>query len=148
MRHVFLHSKGLIGTLLVLVLAAGPIGASLSRAADTAANRPNGAVHHATADGAAFVRGTEDVPLMAGLREVPERGVVFESPGGRIVEAWAVGYLPPDTVRQFYRDSLPQLGWQVSGDLIFRREGEVLTLDFPAGPDSPLTVRFRIAPGR
>jgi hypothetical protein len=74
--------------------------------------------------------------------------VVFESANGRIVEAWAVGYLPADRVRAFYRDSLPQLGWRAVGDLTFRREGEVLTLDFPSGPGAaePLAVRFRIAP--
>ncbi|MQX38019.1 hypothetical protein [Roseospira navarrensis] len=101
---------------------------------------------------ASFVSGTEDLPLMAGLREVPERGVVFESPNGRIVETWAVGYVPAERVRAFYRESLPHLGWRAGDDdLTFRREGEVLTLDFPAAgkdtaPGAALTVRFRITP--
>ncbi|SDE91742.1 hypothetical protein [Rhodospira trueperi] len=93
-----------------------------------------------------FVTGTEDLPLMPGLREVPDRGVVFETGQGRIVEAYAVGFLSADAVGGFYRESLEQLGWRRVGDLTFHREGEVLTLTFPSAPD-PLTVRFRIAPG-
>lgn len=100
----------------------------------------------ARAQAETFVTGTGDLPLMAGLREVPERAVVFETARGRIVEAYAVGYLSAERVRSFYRDSLPQLGWRATGDLTFRREGEVLTLGFPSRGE-PLTVRFRIAPG-
>lgn len=95
--------------------------------------------------GGAFVAGTGDLPLMAGLRQVPDRGVVFETAQGRIVEAYAVGFVSPAQVRDFYGDSLPQLGWRPAGPARFRREGEVLTLDFPSRTE-PLTVRFRIAP--
>jgi len=94
----------------------------------------------------AFVAGTEDLPLMAGLRQMPDQGVVFETAQGRIVEVFAVGFLDRARVERFYVDSLPQLGWRHAGGLTFRREGEVLTLSFPQGAD-PLTVRFRIAPG-
>lgn len=135
------RAAAIIGTAFGLAVATGPL-ASAAVAAERASAGPT--VQAVTS---AFVSGTEDLPLMAGLREVPDRGVVFESPNGRIVEAWAVGYLAPERVRAFYNESLPQLGWQAAGDMRFRREGEVLTLDVLAGSADPLAVRFRIAPG-
>jgi len=100
----------------------------------------------------AFVTGTEDLPLMAGLRQSPDHGVVFDSAQGRIIEAYAAGYVDAEAVRRFYTASLPQLGWQeMAGPLTFRREGEILTLEVTeqgaAAPDTT-TVRFRIAPAR
>jgi len=130
-------SKTLIGVLTASILSAGALFVTPSVAA--ASNGASASV--------AFVSGTEDLPLMAGLREVPERGVVFESARGRILEAWAVGYLTRDQIRRFYAGTLPQLGWRAVGDLTFHRAGEVLTLDFPTGSEDAMTVRFRIAPG-
>ena len=110
------------------------------------------AVLAAAAVGAAaqerFVGGTEDLPLMAGLSEVAGRGMVFDTPAGRIVEAYARGPVSRDEVLEFYAVTLPQLGWRADGDAAFRREGEVLKLEFPApGPDG-LTVLFTLAPAR
>jgi len=122
--------------LFFLVLAVGaPTGQALAEAAVEA-----------------FVAGTEDLPLMAGLRHSPDHGVVFDSAEGRIIEAYAAGYVDAEAVRRFYTASLPQLGWQeMPGSLTFRREGEILTLEVleqgAAGTD-PVTVRFRIAPAR
>ena len=93
-----------------------------------------------------FVGGTEDLPLMAGLREVARRGMVFDTPAGRIVEAYARGPVTRDQVLEFYAATLPQLGWRADGAAAFRRENEVLKLQFlPAGADG-LTVLFTLTP--
>jgi len=130
-------SKTLIGVLTASILSAGALFVA----------PPLAVASNAAPASVAFVSGTEDLPLMAGLREVPERGVVFESARGRILEAWAVGYLTRDQVSRFYTSTLPQLGWRAAGGLTFRRAGEFLTLDFPVGSGDALTVRFRITPG-
>lgn len=88
----------------------------------------------------------EDVPVMPGLRPVEDAGIEFDAPSGRIVEAWAIGTLARPAVREFYRNTLPQLGWSAGGGDAFKREGEVLRIDF-FGPDGELTVRFTLAPG-
>lgn len=97
---------------------------------------------------AQFVGGIDDLPLMPGLAAVTGADLVFETPAGRIVEAMAVmpEEMTADAVRDFYDRTLPQLGWQVAAAGEYRREGEVLSLEFTAGP--PPAVRFRLAPAR
>jgi hypothetical protein len=97
------------------------------------------------ADEAAFVAGVEDLPLMAGLAEVAGAGVVFDKPGGRIVEAYAEGAVSRADVLGFYRQTLPQLGWQTAGETAFKREGERLEIVI-LGSDGDLVVRFTLQP--
>jgi hypothetical protein len=95
---------------------------------------------------AAFVEGTEDVPLMPGLAMVEGAGTVFDSPQGRIVEAYAKGNVARDAVLDFYGKTLPQLGWRPDGPGTFRREGESLRLEIYSEKDGT-TVRFYLSPG-
>jgi hypothetical protein len=101
----------------------------------------------------AFVAGIEDLPLMPGLQSLAAENVVFDAPGGRVVEAWAEGDATREAVLAFYASTLPQLGWTQATPQSFRREGERLQLEFPAsGPQGPratggLLVRFYLSPG-
>ncbi len=92
-----------------------------------------------------FVAGFEDLPLMPGLEQPEEGGVVFDTPAGRIVDVYAQGRVGRDAVLAFYARTLPQLGWNPEGGGVFRREGEVLRLEFSDG-DGVLTVRFSLSP--
>lgn len=96
---------------------------------------------------------------MNGLRERPELGLLFDTPAGRIVESFAAGKVAPAMVLDFYRHSLPQLGWRLAdaetgkqtdaGEVRFIRDNEMLEIDFPQ-TSPPITdetlIRFRIAP--
>ncbi len=93
----------------------------------------------------AFVIGIEDMPLMAGLIEDEEASLVFDKPDGRLVEAYAFGRLGADEVSEFYRTTLPALGWRHVDNLAFLREGEMLRIHLVAGEDG-LTVRFVLSP--
>ncbi len=93
----------------------------------------------------AFLAGLEDVPLMPGLAEIEDAGVVFDKPEGRIVEAYARGELSAAQVLSFYNATLPQLGWRAESGGRFRREGEVLRLAFTTA-GKRLTVRFSLSP--
>jgi hypothetical protein len=93
----------------------------------------------------AFVPGTEDVPLMPGLTPVAGSSVVFDKPEGRIVEAQASGKVTRPAVRAFYDASLPRLGWSAAGGDAWRREGEVLRLDYREERGF-LTVGFTLSP--
>ncbi|HJM49982.1 MAG TPA: hypothetical protein QGF63_09040 [Alphaproteobacteria bacterium] len=95
-----------------------------------------------------FFASLEDLPLMAGLSEVAELGLVYDKPEGRIVEAYARGRVAPARVLEFYAETLPQLGWTAQSKSQYRRESETLIIRFPqpAGDDG-LLVRFSIAPG-
>jgi hypothetical protein len=102
-----------------------------------------------------FVAGIDDLPLMTGLAAMPGQNVVFDAPGGRVVEAWAEGTVTRDAVLSFYGSTLPQLGWTVAAPDLFRRDGEALRVEFPAGPQSgaapaapgTLLIRFYLSPG-
>jgi hypothetical protein len=92
-----------------------------------------------------FVEGVEDLPLMAGLAAVPESGVSFDAPEGRIVVAYAEGEVAPEAVLAFYAATLPQLGWHRLGERSFEREKERLNLELTRS-DRRLIVRFTLAP--
>ena len=97
-----------------------------------------------------FVSGFEDLPLMDGLTEQADSGVVFDKPDGRIIERYASGPLSMDSVMSFYRETLPQLGWmpvvaKAAKHLAFEREGESLDVEFKT-VGSELVVRFSVAP--
>ncbi len=92
-----------------------------------------------------FLSVAADLPLMPGLSEVRDVGVIFDKPGGRIVEAYAVGPVGSAGVEQFYGETLPQLGWRRIGRLRYEREGERLEIGL-GGQDGSLTVRFDITP--
>jgi hypothetical protein len=94
---------------------------------------------------ARFVSGTEDLPLMAGLDEVRDGGLVFDTPAGRLVEARAEGALAASAVRAFYAQTLPQLGWRPLESGEYAREGEILTIGIIEG-SGRLAVRFALTP--
>ncbi len=100
-------------------------------------------------EAAGFISMIEDLPLMPGLVE-EEGGMVFDSAQGRIVQVYAIGWVSEGEVRDFYDDTLPQLGWRPYGPGVFRREGEILKVEFPGGSGAapPLAVGFRLIPAK
>ncbi len=93
----------------------------------------------------AFVAGLEDLPLMPGLATVAGAGLDFDTPEGRVVEAYAKGKASLAEVLDFYAATLPQLGWDAAGQGRYRREGEMLRLELYQG-EGELTVRFYLSP--
>lgn len=92
-----------------------------------------------------FVAGTEDVPLMPGLKPLPNSDIVFDKPEGRIVEARAEGATTRARVEAFYAASLPPLGWKAAGSDRWLRDTEQLRLDF-ADQKGKLAVGFTLSP--
>ena len=68
----------------------------------------------------------EDLPVMPGLSEDVEAGMVFDKPEGRIVTAVAQGRVPKDAPTRYYDEVLPQLGWQKQSGGDWRRDEETL----------------------
>lgn len=96
-----------------------------------------------------FLGAIPDLPLMAGLTELTQRGVVFDQAGGRIVEAYAEGPVAAAAVRRFYGETLPQLGWQALGSGAdgdsYGREDERLEVVI-LGESGGTLVRFTLKP--
>lgn len=96
-----------------------------------------------------FMTGFEDLPLMDGLKQSEDAAVAFDSPGGRIIEAYAQGErIEKQKVTEFYDKTLPQLGWTrlrkktQASSFSYTREGEELTISVDDG--TPATVRFEL----
>ena len=98
---------------------------------------------------AAFMSGFEALPLMDGLKQAEDTAVSFDTPSGRIIEAYAQSNtISKQKITDFYNKTLPQLGWsRVSGkgkaaSVSYTREGEVLTISVDDG--TPASVRFEL----
>jgi hypothetical protein len=87
------------------------------------------AISPASAEETKFFSMLTDIPLMAGLYELPQDGMSFDKPEGRIVETAAASESKnTNEIRAFYASTLPQLGWSMAGPDVFTREGEKLTM--------------------
>ncbi len=101
----------------------------------------------AHADVPEFFAGLGDIPVMPGLTQEPEQAVVFDAPGGRVVQAqaYATEGVSKEEILGFYAASLPQLGWAVQEPQRFVREGERLDIQaFQAG--GLWAVRLTLSP--
>lgn len=98
----------------------------------------------AHADPSAFVEGIEDLPLMPHLEQDSNGPTVFDTPYGSIVESAASGHVSDREVLDFYRTTLPQLGWSKQGEVSFQRDSERLTLNI-THRDATAHVLFRIS---
>lgn len=65
---------------------------------------------------ASFLEGYEDIPVMRGLRQIPSDTISFGNEETRLVEAMLTGSkVGFKSVKKFYVDTLPQLGWTYQG---------------------------------
>lgn len=106
------------------------------------AQEPNASKLHATT----FFHTLNDVPVMPGLRELPDESINFDKPEGRIMAATAVSEtLRSDAIRTFYGQTLPQLGWQAQADGSFLRDQERLKLIIEAS-EGVSVVHLQVEP--
>lgn len=99
------------------------------------------------ASAAVFVEGMEDVPLMNGLSQITKDDISFGNEETRLVEAYVTSKkIKFSEVADFYKDSLPQLGWNYQGNrggsLLFYREGE--NMEIVKESANPLIVRITL----
>lgn len=93
-----------------------------------------------------FIPGINDLPLMPGLALKSEMPVVFDTPGGRIIEVFAKGQLKPASIRAFYGETLSQLGWQPRAKNEFQRDKELLRIEIIQDKAGGQVVRFSVVP--
>ncbi len=84
-----------------------------------------------------FLSAAGDIPLADGLVELPDGVMVFDKPQGRIVQLTAARETAnAQSVADFYRAALPNLGWVLADDsesvLTFTGQAEILRLTFTA----------------
>lgn len=85
----------------------------------------------ALADQSEFLEAIPDVPVMQGMEEMQDYILVFDKPEGRIIETLVhTDDISQESIRNYYAQTLPQLGWRKSGSDEFVREQEKLSLQY------------------
>ena len=71
-----------------------------------------------------------DVPVMPELVEIKDMALSFDKPHGRIAYAGALSSveLSSKNILDFYKKSLPQMGWNVLKNNEYQRESEMLRI--------------------
>lgn len=99
------------------------------------------------ASAANFIEGLEDVPVMEGLRQIPNDNITFGNEESRLVEAILTSRSANFAkVEKFYKDTLPELGWRCKSEsdttIVFQREGE--SLEMVRESAKPLKIRITV----
>ena len=96
---------------------------------------------------AEFVEGMADIPLLEGMKQIHSANISFGNGESRFDEAYITSNkVTFDKVCDFYKNTLPQLGWKfLSHDnaaVHFERETEVL--DIVLEKNNPVLVRITL----
>lgn len=75
-----------------------------------------------------FLVGTEDVPLMNGMTYSIDETFSFDNEDGRLYFSKTFINEKPQKIKDFYHNTLPQLGWEKATDDSFEREGDTLRI--------------------
>jgi hypothetical protein len=94
---------------------------------------------------AEYLKAVSDLPLAEGLKEQAEKATVFDTPLGRIVNAYATGNVKPGSVLDFYDDTLPALGWDREKAGTYQRKNEILKIDVWGPDEGPTNVSYTLS---
>jgi hypothetical protein len=97
------------------------------------------------AEAAEYLKAVSDLPLADGLKEQTEKATVFDTPLGRIVNAYATGNVKPEAVLDFYDDTLPALGWDRQKAGTYHRKNEILKIDVWGPDEGPTNVSYTLS---
>ena len=70
-----------------------------------------------------------DVPIKPDLTIEPGLGFAFDSPEGRVVMVLLNGAVSPGEISAYYDQALEPLGWEKTGTMRWRRDGEMLLIN-------------------
>lgn len=95
-----------------------------------------------------FVQGSEDIPLLEGMKRDSVNNIGFDSAIGSITSSSYTTDIEISDLRLFYVETLPQMGWKnvrnKKNQLVFARDEEKLEIDFDSEDDKNL-VKFLIS---
>lgn len=94
-----------------------------------------------------FLPGTEDIPLHPSMTLVEDESeLIFDVLGGRVIHLFAHSKAAPKTLGDFYKTTLPQLGWAHQGGLDFKRDQEQLHMTFTPLTNGATQISFKVEP--
>ncbi|MTI08932.1 hypothetical protein [Curvivirga aplysinae] len=92
-----------------------------------------------------FLSALPEVPLHEKISEIAGSEVSFDAPTGRIIQIAASGVESKKNILNFYKATMPQLGWTVRSSTEFTREKEKLSLSLSTENGETL-VQFELSP--
>jgi len=98
-----------------------------------------------------YIDGFDAVPVMSGLQQSEYGSLIFDKPGGRILEATLVGPVDHRAALRFYDTTLRSLGWTPIGPLStdnvqYGREDEALQIEHVDAGSGETALIFRLNP--
>jgi len=96
-----------------------------------------------------FSAAVDDLPIMQGMTEIPNKIVVFDTPAGRIVETTMETQVQTRQILTYYNQALTSLGWKAQNRSLrgYIRKNEVLMIEiFQKADGKTNIVSFKIAP--
>ena len=92
-----------------------------------------------------FVLGINDLPIFNKMKNMPESLVVFDTNEGRFVKTQISGNETLANATLYYSEILPNLGWEKIEDKKFKREKELLKVNYHK-KDGLLYITFSVLP--
>ena len=92
-----------------------------------------------------FVEGIDDLPIFGNMKNNNESLVVFDTNEGRLIKTEIYGEAKLEHAKKFYNSILPNLGWKVEESNSFKREKEILIINYKENKKNLLIV-FKILP--
>ena len=92
-----------------------------------------------------FVLGINDLPIFNEMKNMPESLVVFDTNEGRFVKTQISGNETLANATLYYSEILPNLGWEKIEDKKFKREKELLKVNYHK-KDGLLYITFSVLP--
>jgi hypothetical protein len=92
-----------------------------------------------------FVEGIDDLPIFGNMKNNNESLVVFDTNEGRFIKIEIYGEAKLEQAKNFYNNILPNLGWIEEKSNAFKREKEILTINYEENKKN-LVIVFKILP--
>ena len=92
-----------------------------------------------------FVEGIDDLPIFENMKNNKESLVIFDTNEGRFVKTEIYGKVKLEKAKIFYKKILPNLGWKEEEPDYFKREKEILIINYKENKKNLLIV-FKILP--
>lgn len=95
-----------------------------------------------------FIEGSEDIPQLKAMKKLQDDDLGFDSESGSIMFSSYKSEIDLEKVKNFYENTLPKMGWQLTKNNIsesfFKRETQKLEIEF-VNQDGQDLVRFFIS---
>ncbi len=133
--------KTRLGTLFLTYMTGALIASTGAVLAQNTPEKQGNSGIPATSQDQVYVTSLSDIPVMDGLTELHDEGYMFDAPEGRVVQVVLFGNkITAETVRNYYNQVFPQLGWTARKSGVFVRSGEQLTVAIEENKDGTVVI--------